>query len=258
MKKVALVTGGSKGIGAAIVKRLSMSGYKVIATYNTTTPNEKIDNVLFMQLDISCFDSCAKLLDELDELGLFPNILINNAGITNDVMFHKMSKKAWDDVLDINLKSLFNLTQPIFSRMRENKFGKIINISSINANKGQAGQANYCAAKAGVHGFTKALALEGARYGVTVNTVSPGYTQTDMLKKIKPEILEGIKKSIPIGRLASVNEIATQVEFLASDLAAYTTRRVRGSLRSHAGGSAARRGGGAGGGRGRGGGCGGG
>lgn len=221
--KIALVTGGSKGIGAAIVKRLSECGYKVIATYHTTTPTDKIDNVLFKKLDISCFDSCSKLLVELDELGLFPNILVNNAGITNDMMFHKMSKNAWEDVLNVNLKSLFNLTQPIFSRMRENKFGRIINISSINANKGQAGQANYCAAKAGIQGFTKALALEGARYGITVNTVSPGYTQTDMLEKIKPEILDGIKKSIPIGRLASVNEIASQVEFLASDLAAYTT-----------------------------------
>ena len=223
MKKIALVTGGSKGIGSAIVKRLSASGYEVIATYNTTTPYEKIENVLFKQLDISCFLSCAQLLAELDELGLFPNVLVNNAGITNDAMFHKMTHQAWENVINVNLKSLFNLTQPIFTRMREKKFGRIVNISSVNANKGQAGQANYCAAKAGAQGFTKALALEGARHGITVNTVSPGYTQTDMMNKIKPETLDEIKKSIPLGRLASVEEVASQVEFLTSDFAAYTT-----------------------------------
>lgn len=223
MKKIALVTGGSKGIGFAIVNHLSARGYQVIATYNTTKPHKKIENVLFKKLDISCFDSCSKLLEELDALGLYPNILVNNAGITNDAMFHKMTPGSWESVINVNLKSLFNLTQPIFTRMRENKFGRIINISSVNANKGQAGQVNYCASKAGAQGFTKALALEGAKHGITVNTVSPGYTETDMVNKIKSEVLDSIKKSIPVGRLASVNEIAAQVGFLVSDSAAYTT-----------------------------------
>lgn len=223
MNRIALVTGGSRGIGLAIVNILSRNGCKVIATYRETKPVEPINNVLFKKLDISNQEECSTFLNELDDLQLFPNILVNNAGITIDGMFHKMKPEAWEKVINVNLMSLFYLTQPIFTRMRENKFGRIINISSINANKGQAGQANYCAAKAGIQGFTKALALEGARHGVTVNTVSPGYTQTDMVANINAEVLEKIKQSIPLGRLAHVDEVAAQVNYLTSEVAAYIT-----------------------------------
>lgn len=225
MKRVALVTGGTKGIGAAIVNSLSNSGCFVIATYNTTEPSceNENENVMFTKLDITCIESCQKLLAELDEHNMYPNILINNAGIAKDAMFHKMTSDAWKDVINVNLLSLFNLTQPIFIRMKEGGFGRIVNISSINANKGQIGQVNYCAAKAGVQGFTKALALEGARHGVTVNTISPGYTETSMVNAMKPEILNKIKLTIPTGRLAHVDEVAAAVSYLISDLAAYTT-----------------------------------
>ena len=223
MKRVALVTGGTKGIGAAIVNTLSNSGCFVIATYNTTEPSCENENVMFTKLDITCIESCQKLLAELDEHNMYPNILINNAGIAKDAMFHKMTSDAWRNVINVNLLSLFNLTQPIFMRMKEGGFGRIVNISSINANKGQIGQVNYCAAKAGVQGFTKALALEGARHGVTVNTISPGYTETSMVNAMKPEILNKIKLTIPTGRLAHVDEVAAAVSYLISDLAAYTT-----------------------------------
>ena len=221
--RTALVTGGSTGIGFATVKSLINSGFKVVATYNETTPKQAIDNVVFKKLDITSRSSCLELLTELDNLDLFPSTLVNNAGITSDSMFHKMSHEAWLQVINVNLISLFNLTQPIFTRMREKKYGRIINISSVNANKGQAGQVNYCAAKAGIQGFTKALAQEGARYGITVNTISPGYTDTSMVENIKPEILDKIKQSIPMGRLASPDEIAAQVNYLTTELAGYIT-----------------------------------
>lgn len=223
MKKIALVTGGTKGIGAAIVKSLSTNGYLVVATYNTTFPSYTYENVIFEKLDVSCSESCIKLLAKLDADNIYPTVLVNNAGITKDVMFHKMTSEAWKEVINVNLLSLFHLTQPIFTRMRAMGGGRIINISSINANKGQIGQVNYCAAKAGIQGFTKALALEGAKYGVTVNTISPGYTETSMVSAIKPEILDRIKQSIPVGRLAHVDEVAAAVCYLVSDLAAYTT-----------------------------------
>lgn len=223
MKRVALVTGGTKGIGAAIVKALSKNGYLVVATYNTTIPLCEYENVIFEMLDVTCSESCIRLLAKLDESDIYPSVLVNNAGITHDVMFHKMTRENWKEVINVNLLSLFNLTQPIFVRMREQKFGRIVNISSVNANKGQIGQVNYCAAKAGIQGFSKALALEGAKFGVTVNTISPGYTETSMVSAIKPEVLDRIKQSIPVGRLADVDEIAAAVVYLVSDLAAYTT-----------------------------------
>lgn len=223
MNKVALVTGGSKGIGAAIVKELSKSGYKVIATYNTTTPKCKLDNVTYKKLDITDGEDCRKFIEELGEQSINVDILVNNAGVTKDAMFHKMKVEDWRSVLDVNLSSLYNLTQPVYTVMRERKYGRIINISSINANKGQIGQTNYCASKAGIQGFTKALAQEGARYGITVNSISPGYTNTSMVENIRADILEEIKKSIPMGRLCEVEEVASQVSYLASDKASYIT-----------------------------------
>jgi acetoacetyl-CoA reductase len=223
MRKIVLVTGGAKGIGEAIVDSLRNNNYFVIATYNSTKPASELDNVIYKKLDVTCNASCENLLNELLLDDLYPEILINNAGITKDAMFHKMTYDTWQEVINVNLLSLFNLTHPIFIKMKEKGFGRIVNISSINANKGQIGQVNYCAAKAGIQGFTKALALEGARYGVTVNTISPGYTETSMVSAIKPEILNKIKQGIPVGRLANVNEIAAAVCYLVSDLAAYTT-----------------------------------
>jgi acetoacetyl-CoA reductase len=148
-------------------------------------------------------------------------MLINNAGITNDQMFHKMTEEQWNSVILTNLFALFNITQPIYTQMRANAFGRILNISSVNALKGQMGQVNYCASKAGVIGFTKALSLEGARFGVTVNTISPGYTETDMVEAIAPEIREKIEASIPLGRFSRPEEIACLVAYVLSDEASY-------------------------------------
>jgi acetoacetyl-CoA reductase len=225
MKKTVLITGASKGIGEATAKEFYNSGYTVIGTYNSTIPklDKDYSGIIYKKLDITSFEQCKEMLLELQSTNLFPEILVNNAGITKDRMFHKMNVEDWRDVINTNLVSLFNITQPVFCGMRELGFGRIINISSINANKGQAGQANYCAAKAGIQGFTKALALEGAKYGIRVNTISPGYTATDMVNKIKPEILDKIKATIPTGSLVSTNEIAKNILFLASDASSSTT-----------------------------------
>lgn len=221
MKKIAVVTGGSRGLGEAIVEELATVCDTVIATYSKTPPSLSLPNVQYKNLDISSNIDCLNFLDELTKDGIFPNILVNNAGITADSMFHKMSFEKWQNVINVNLLSIFNLTQPMFAMMRENGFGRIINISSINASKGQIGQANYCASKAGIQGFTKVLAMEGASKGVTANTVSPGYCETDMISSIAPRILENIKESIPQKRFGKPNEIGALVKFLISDEAEY-------------------------------------
>ncbi|MCO4198564.1 3-oxoacyl-ACP reductase [Aeromonas hydrophila] len=223
MNKVALVTGCSAGIGAEIVKCLSEIGYKVIATYNNTIPNYRDEKVLYRQLDVTDQFSCKQLLEDLISLDLAPDVLVNNAGVVNDSMFHKMEYSDWYQVINVNLLSLFNLTQPIFSAMRNKNYGRIVNISSVNANKGQIGQANYCAAKAGILGFTKALALEGARFGITVNAISPGYTNTEMVKNVRPDVLENIIGTIPLQRLCRPDEVAALVCYLVSDNANYIT-----------------------------------
>nr|WGN91633.1 3-oxoacyl-ACP reductase [Aeromonas sobria] len=223
MNKVALVTGCSTGIGSEIVKILIERGYKVIATYNNTIPNYRDERVLYRQLDITDKFACEQLLEDLKSLLLTPDILINNAGVVNDSMFHKMEYSDWYEVINVNLLSLFNLTQPIFSAMRNKNYGRIVNISSVNAKKGQIGQANYCAAKAGILGFTKALALEGARFGITVNAISPGYTDTDMVKNVHPDVLDNIISTIPLQRLCRPDEVAALVCYLVSDNANYIT-----------------------------------
>ncbi|NKC17450.1 SDR family oxidoreductase [Pseudoalteromonas sp. S4498] len=223
MNKSALVTGGTKGLGLAIVECLKEHCQTVIATYNTTPPNVEFPNVLFRKVDVTDQSSCDELLKNLDDEGIYPNILVNNAGVVKDVMFHKMDRSAWNEVLNVNLNSIFNLTQPIYSRMRQEGFGRIINISSVNANKGQIGQANYCASKAGIQGFTKALALEGAHKNITVNTISPGYCQTDMLTSMKPEVLEQVINTIPARRLGKPEEIAHLVAYLISENAGYVS-----------------------------------
>lgn len=223
MKKIALITGGTKGLGQAIVYCLSKECQTVIATYNTTPPSFELSNVVFKKVDITEQSSCDELLKSLSNEDIYPNILVNNAGVVNDVMFHKMDRSVWNDVLNVNLNSIYNLTQPIYSHMRQKGFGRIINISSVNANKGQIGQANYCASKAGIQGFTKALALEGAHKNITVNSISPGYCQTDMLTSMKPEVLEQVINTIPARRLGKPEEIAHLVAYLISENAGYVS-----------------------------------
>lgn len=219
-----LVTGGSRGIGKSIVSELTAAGYKVSYTYNNTLPLKEYSNgSQGYKLDVNDSSACLALLEKLEETNSFPEVLINNAGITKDVLFSKMTAEQWIEVLNTNLLSLFNLTNPIFARMKKNGFGRIVNISSVNASKGQVGQVNYCTAKAGVLGFTRSLALEGAKYGITVNTMSPGYIATDMVMAIQEDVRDRVVNSIPVGRFGFPEEIAKSIKFLLSDDASYIT-----------------------------------
>jgi acetoacetyl-CoA reductase len=228
MSKVALVTGGSRGIGAAISRALREAGYTVVATYAGNDDAAKAfteeTGIKTYKWSVADYDSCAEGIKRIeDEVGPIA-VLVNNAGITRDAMFHKMTPQQWKEVIDTNLTGLFNMTHPVWSGMRDRKFGRIINISSINGQKGQAGQANYSAAKAGDLGFTKALAQEGARAGITVNAICPGYIGTEMVKAIDEKVLnERIIPQIPVGRLGEPEEIARTVVFLASDDAGFIT-----------------------------------
>ncbi|QIR84174.1 acetoacetyl-CoA reductase [Paracoccus sp. AK26] len=228
MSKVALVTGGSRGIGAAISKALQEAGYTVVATYAGNDEAAKSfteeTGIKTYKWSVADYDACAEGIKRIeDEVGPIA-VLVNNAGITRDAMFHKMTPQQWKEVIDTNLTGLFNMTHPVWSGMRDRKFGRIINISSINGQKGQAGQANYSAAKAGDLGFTKALAQEGARAGITVNAICPGYIATEMVKAIDEKVLsERIIPQIPVGRLGEPEEIARTVVFLASDDAGFIT-----------------------------------
>ena len=227
MARVALVTGGTRGIGAAISKALKAAGYKVAASYaGNDAAAEKFKSetgIPVYKWDVSSFDACAAGVKQV-EADLGPvDVLINNAGITKDGAFHKMTLDQWNAVINTNLGSLFNMTRQVIEGMRERGWGRIINISSINGQKGQLGQTNYSAAKAGVIGFTKALALECARKGVTVNAIAPGYVDTDMLAAVPEKVLQGIVDQIPVGRLGRGEEIADAVSFLAGDGAGYVT-----------------------------------
>src|ERR1700748_1065503 len=212
MARVALVTGGTRGIGAAISRALKEAGYKVAATYagnDSAAEKFKTENgIPTYKWDVSSFEACAAGVKQVEsDLGPV-DLLVNNAGITKDTAFHKMTPEQWKAVININLGSLFNMTRQVIEGMRARKFGRIITISSINGQKGQFGQTNYAAAKAGELGFTRALALETARLGVTVNAVCPGYTHTEMLDAVPPEILEkSILPQIPVGRLGKPEEI---------------------------------------------------
>lgn len=226
-KKIALVTGGTRGIGAAISKYLKEHGFHVIANYhskdeaaNTFKKETGIDVVKF---DVADFKQVQKKVEELIAEHGAIHVLVNNAGITKDGFLHKMTEQDWDDVLTTNLKSAFNTTRAVMPKMREQDFGRIINISSINAQKGQLGQTNYCAAKAGLIGFTKAVALEGARKNITANVICPGYIETDMTGAIAAEILTEIIKTIPVGRMGKPDEIGSLVGYLASEEAAFIT-----------------------------------
>jgi acetoacetyl-CoA reductase len=228
MARVAVVTGGTRGIGEAISKGLKAAGYEVAATYHA---NEEAaakfkaeTGVHVYKWDVSKYEDCVAGLAQVEkDLGPV-DILVNNAGITKDGMFHKMTPEQWYGVINTNLNSLFNMTRPLIEGMRERGFGRIINISSVNGQKGQMGQSNYSAAKAGDIGFTKALAQENANKGITVNAICPGYIATEMVKKVPKDVLEkAILPQIPLRRLGEPEEIGRIVVFLASDDAGYIT-----------------------------------
>jgi len=232
-KKIALVTGAMGGIGTAICRRLVQDGYTVLATHRPGKEDVaskwleeqayETDTLKPLALDVCDTQACQTVLKSVLETYGRVDVLVNNAGITRDVPFKRMNIEQWNDVINTNLNSMFNVTQPLFQPMCEQGSGRIINITSINGLKGQFGQANYAAAKAGMIGFTKSLALESARYGVTANTVAPGYTATPMVTALKDEILESIKAQIPQRRLATPDEIANSVGYLASDEAGFIT-----------------------------------
>ena len=228
MARVALVTGGTRGIGAAISKALKAAGYKVAANYggndDAAARFKAETGIAVYKWDVSLFEACEAGIKQVEaELGPV-EILVNNAGITRDAMLHRMAPEQWKQVIDTNLGSLFNMCRPVIEGMRARKFGRIVNISSINGQKGQMGQTNYSAAKAGDIGFTKALAQESARAGITVNAICPGYINTEMVQAVPKDVLEkNILPQIPIGRLGEPEEIARCVVFLASDDAGLIT-----------------------------------
>lgn len=227
MARVALVTGGTRGIGKAISARLKADGFKVAANYAGNTESAEAAakelGISVYKWDVGdetqCADGIAKVVADLGPI----DVLVNNAGITRDGQFHKMSVEKWRDVIRVDLDSLFYMTRPVIEGMRDRGFGRIINISSINGQKGQFGQVNYSAAKAGMIGFTKALAQESAAKGVTVNVVAPGYIDTDMVAAVPEDALKKIIATIPVGRLGKAEEIAAMVAFLASDQASFIT-----------------------------------
>ena len=228
MSRVAVVTGGTRGIGAAISRALAMAGYKVAATYHgndeAAAKFQAETGVNVYKWDVGNYEACvAGLARVAEELGPV-EVLVNNAGITKDGMFHKMSAEQWYAVINTNLNSLFNMTRPVIEGMRARKFGRIINISSINGQKGQMGQTNYSAAKAGDIGFTKALAQENANKGITVNVICPGYIATEMVMAVPKDVLEkAILPQIPVRRLGEPEEIARCVVFLAADESGFIT-----------------------------------
>lgn len=230
-KYIALVTGATGGLGTAICRRLSDDGFHVVANYNNQEKAERWlkkmadDGYTFDMYrgDVSDYEAVGEMIDEVEkEIGQI-DVLVNNAGITRDGQFRKMSKDNWDSVLKTNLYSVFNCTRHVINQMMDRSYGRIINISSVNGQRGQFGQANYSAAKAGMHGFTKTLAMEVARKGITVNTISPGYIATDMVMAVPQEIRDKIVAEIPIGRLGGTEEIAHLVSFLASKEASFIT-----------------------------------
>lgn len=227
MERVAIVTGGTRGIGEAIAMQLKEAGYKVAATYagNTESANAFTEKtgIHTFKFDVSDFDACQKGVEEITEQLGNVDVLVNNAGITRDGTMHKMDFERWNEVIQTNLSSCFNMSRAVIDGMRDRNFGRIVNIGSVNGRAGQYGQVNYAAAKAGIHGFTKALALEGASKNVTVNAVAPGYVLTDMVRKVPENVLEKIIATIPVKRLGDPNDIARSVKFLVSDDAGFIT-----------------------------------
>jgi acetoacetyl-CoA reductase len=228
MSRIAVVTGGTRGIGAAISMELKERGFKVAATYasneerarefsdRTEIPSYKFDVSDFAQ----CEDGIGQITKDLDGP---VDVLVNNAGITRDGTLHRMDPGSWQAVLDTNLGSCYNMSRCVIDAMRENSFGRIVNVGSINGQAGQYGQVNYAAAKSGIHGFTKALAQEGAAKDITVNAIAPGYVDTDMVRAVPPQVLEKIIAKIPVGRLGRAEDIARAVAFLVADDAGFIT-----------------------------------
>jgi acetoacetyl-CoA reductase len=227
MARVALVTGGTRGIGAAISVGLKNAGYAVAANYggnDEAAQKFKAETgIAVFKWDVGNFEACAAGIKDV-EGALGPvDVLVNNAGITRDGMLHKMTLQQWREVINVDLDSIFNMARHVIDGMRERNHGRIINISSINGQKGQMGQTNYSAAKAGIIGFTKALAQETAKKGITVNAICPGYIDTEMVQAVPEKVLQGIIASIPVGRLGKAEEIAKMCAFLAGEDAAFIT-----------------------------------
>ena len=237
MSKVALVTGGTRGIGASISQLLKKNDYNVVANYNNNDQaalqfKEK-NGIDVMKCDVSSYDSCKEMVEKIKSEHGNIEILINNAGITKDAPLHKMQKEAWEQVINVNLNSIFNLTSNVINEMRDNGFGRIIHISSVNGQKGQFGQTNYAATKSALIGFSKSLALESASKGITSNVIAPGYINTEMVAAIREDILNKIVDTIPTKRLGKSGEIAEMVLYLVSDKASYingATLSINGGL----------------------------
>lgn len=225
MNKTAVISGGTRGIGYAIAQALKEQGYQIAALYHgnegAAEAFRKDTGGMAVKADVADFVACEKAVHDIEQALGPVSVLVNNAGITRDGVLHKMDPAVWHEVIETNLTSCFNLCRVIVPGMRERNFGRIVNISSINGQKGQFGQTNYSAAKAGIIGFTKALALENAAKGITVNAVCPGYIETDMTSQMRPEVLESIIRQIPAARMGQPNEIAAIVAFLVSDKAAF-------------------------------------
>lgn len=231
IQRTALVTGGTGGIGTAIVRYLAEKGHKVVTNYRDEakaqtwrkTMTQAGVEVAIVPGDVADPSSCQSMIDAIHHTLGPVDILVNNAGITRDTSFHKMTYQQWLEVVNTNLNACFNVTRPVIEDMRARKWGRIVQISSINGQKGQYGQANYAASKAGMHGFTISLAQENARFGITVNTVSPGYVATDMVMAVPTEVREKIVAQIPIGRLGKPEEIAHAVSFFTAEEASWIT-----------------------------------
>jgi acetoacetyl-CoA reductase len=227
MARVAIVTGGTRGIGEAICLALKDRGFSVVANYGGNAARARdftaSTGIPAYQWDVgdheACLAGCARVAEEIGQI----DVLVNNAGVTRDGVLHKMSFDDWNEVLRINLGGCFNMAKATFPGMRERGWGRIVNIGSVNGQAGQYGQVNYAAAKSGIHGFTKALAQEGAKFGVTVNAIAPGYIDTDMVAAVPAPVLEKIVARIPAGRLGQASEIARGVAFFASDNAGFVT-----------------------------------
>jgi acetoacetyl-CoA reductase len=227
MERTAVVTGGTRGLGKAITLALRDAGCRVAATWHGDEDAARRlrdeHGIPAFRWDVADYEACrAGLAEVVEALGPV-DILVNNAGVTADGAFHKMREEQWWKVMQTNLGSMFNMTRQVIEGMRERRFGRIVNISSINGRKGQAGQTNYAAAKAGIIGFTKALALENAAHGITVNAVAPGYCDTAMVAAVRPDVLQGIVAAIPVGRLGTPEDIARMVAFLADEKAGFIT-----------------------------------
>ncbi len=227
MSRIALVTGGTRGIGAEISRELKAAGRVVIANYGGNDAAAEAfkaeTGIAVAKFDVSSFEACKEGVDKIHaEFGKI-EILVNNAGITRDATMTRMTRDMWDAVVDTNLGSCFNLCKLVFDDMRAAKFGRIVNIGSLNGQAGQYGQVNYAAAKSGIHGFTKALAQEGAKFGITVNAVAPGYVDTEMVRAVPEDVLQKIVARIPMGRLGHADDIARGVVFLTADEADFIT-----------------------------------